>query len=59
MNTALEPLEHAPDTYQISQEMQDGMDETLLYAEDMRNLLVRAEFVARQRRFDSKFGELV
>lgn len=59
MNTTPEPMDHSPDTFQLSPDMEAGMDETLLYAEDMRNLLVRAEFLAKQKRFDSKFGELV
>jgi hypothetical protein len=57
--TSLEPLDHSPESFVLSEEQMAAVDETMLYAEDMRNVLVRAEFVARQKRFDSRFGELV
>lgn len=53
---ALEPLTAPHD--EVTAEDCEAMDDMGSIADDMRNVLVRAEFVARIRRFDSRFGAL-
>ncbi len=64
--TSLEFPDHAPeprDLAGIARELHtgfDGMDDMSEFAAspEMRNTLIRAAFVASQRRFDSRFGDL-
>lgn len=56
MNTALEPLDHSPDTFQISTDMSEGMDDMLDFCAQVKSV-VSQEF--RSLGFsDSAVGEL-
>lgn len=39
MNTSLEPLEHAPDNFQLSREMEEGADDMSAFFESVRGLV--------------------